>query len=326
MITKLQKFLSVYMLGLTLVAITLGILLGLQFNLKFLSHYILYIVLIMIYPMMVNLSLSSLKKIKGSSKPLVEALIINFAYAPALMYLITQLFVRDPKITLSLMLLSIAPASSMGLGYIGLAEGHLVTGAIIVGTAFILSIFVYPLFGHFLAKGAHLIVPTSLLLKNLAVVLILPLILGIITREYIEHQHGKDKFKQFKPYFSTTTLVALYLLMFAIFASKAHLIVKHWLDIFILLPVAVLYYGLTTLFLLYFNKTILKLEYGHHQAVIFTSVSKNVALTIAILIAIFGRVGQYMAIFPAIMSLFQAPFLMIYLKSSHHVKKYFNHH
>ncbi|NIA18355.1 MAG: arsenic resistance protein [Actinobacteria bacterium] len=323
MIQKIQKNLSRNMLLYTFLVIASGTALGWFFDLKLLSDLILPVVLIMIYPMMVNLSLLSMKKIRGSSKPLIEAIILNFIYAPALMYVLTSIFISDPQITLALMLLSIAPASSMGLGYIGLAEGHMVSGTIIVAAAFLLSIIAYPVFGHYLAAGADISVPTGLLLKNLLIVLVIPLLLGVITREYIERRHGQNKFLKAKPYFATTTLFFLYVLIFIIFSSKAALIIKHWPDIFLLLPIAIFYYGITIFFTLYVNKKILKLDYGHHQSVVFTSVSKNIALTIAILIAVFGKAGQYMAIFPAIMSLFQAPFLMIYLKSSHHVKRHF---
>ena len=119
------------------------------------------------------------------------------------------------------------------------------------------------------------------------------------------------------------TLTFLYFLIFIIFASKANLILKNYFDIILLLPVAILFYGVTTLLILLINKKILSLEYGHHQAVIFTAVSKNIALTIAILVSAFGSEGQYLAVFPAIMSLFQAPFLMIYLKLSNKVKQQF---
>ena len=123
--------------------------------------------------MMINLSLSTLKRIRETQKPLIEAMILNFIYAPSLMWILTSLFINDPKIKMALMLLSIAPASSMGLGYIGLAEGHMLSGSIIVATAFILSIFVYPVLGHYLALGANIPVPLSLILKNLLLVLIL---------------------------------------------------------------------------------------------------------------------------------------------------------
>ncbi len=307
----------------TLVAIILGILSGYYLNLKSLSSLIIPVVFIMIFPMMVNLSISSLKKIKGSTKPLAEALILNFIYAPLFMWFLTSIFISNPKIKLALMMLSIAPASSMGLGYIGLAEGHMLSGAIIVASAFIASIFVYPFLGHHFALGANIPVPLTMILKNLLVILILPFVLGIVTRECIERRHGKEKFLKVKPYFSTITLTFLYILIFIIFASKANLILKNYFDIILLLPIAILYYGITTLFILLINRKLFLFEYGHHQAVIFTSVSKNIALTIAILVSVFGKEGQYLAVFPAIMSLFQAPFLMVYLKFSDKIKLWF---
>ncbi len=323
MIQEIQKNLSKNILLYTLLVMILGVLLGHYLNLKWLSKLILPTVFLMIFPMMVNLSLSSLKEVKGSMKPLIEALILNFIYAPLFMWFLTSLFISDPKIKLALMLLSIAPASSMGLGYIGLAEGHMLSGAIIVAFAFLMSILVYPLAGHYLAMGANLPVPFKLILKNLLIVLILPLLLGVGVREYVEKKHGKKAFIKIKPYFSTMTLTFLYILMFIIFASKANLILKNYKDILLLLPVAILFYGVTVLFVLLINKKLFSFEYGHHQAVVFTSVSKNVALTIAILISVFGKEGQYMAVFPAIMSLFQAPFLMLYLKASNKIKRWF---
>ena len=323
MIHKIKNKLSKNMIWYTLAVITGGVFLGHFFNLKFLSKFIIPIVFTMIYPMMVNLSLSSLRKIRGSAKPLIEALILNFIYAPLFMWFLTSIFVPNPEIKLALMMLSIAPASSMGLGYIGLAEGHMLSGAIIVAFAFLASIFVYPFLGHYFALGANIPVPLSLILKNLLIILVLPLLLGIITREYIEKKHGKEKFAKVKAYFSTTTLLFLYILIFVIFASKANLILKNYVDIFLLLPVAIFFYGVTVLFTLWMNKQVFSFEYGHHQSVVFTSVSKNVALTIAILVSVFGKKGQYLAVFPAIMSLFQAPFLMIYLKFSHRIKHWF---
>ena len=323
MIEKIQKNLSKNLLLYTFVVIVLGFTASYYFDTRSLSKFLLPIVIVMIYPMMVSISISSLKKISGSMKPLIEGLILNFIYAPVIMYLLSSLFISDPQIKLALMFLSIAPASSMGLGYIGLAEGNMVTGTIMVASAFVLSIFVYPVLGPYFAAGANISVPASLMLKNLFLILILPLFLGIITREYIERKFEKGTFKKIKPWFSTITLIFLYLLLFIIFALKAKLIMKNYIEISHIAPVAILFYGVTILLTLFVNKKILNIEYGNHQAVVFTSISKNVALTIAILIAVFDKAGQYMAVIPAIISMFQAPFLMVYLKLSGRVRHYF---
>ena len=323
-ITKIQENLSKNMLSYTAFVIAAGLLLGkILPGLKSLSAFILYIVFIMIYPMMVNVSLSHLKKVRGSVKPLITALLLNFIYAPLLIYALSSIFIHDPQIKLALMLLAIAPSSSMGLGYIGLAEGHMLSGAIIVAFAFIASIFIYPIAGSYFAGQAHIVVPISMIFKNLLWILVVPLILGVATREYIERKREVGAFQKVKPYFSVVTLSSLYLLIFVIFVSKAGLIIKNWREILLIAPVVLVYYVFTIWLSMQVNKKIIKLEYGHHQAVVFTSISKNVALTIAILIAVFDKKGMYMSIVPAIVALFQAPILMFYLKFSDRVKAWF---
>lgn len=323
MIQKIYNNLSKNMIWYTLLMIIMGIILGHFWDLKFLSNYMILVIFIMIYPMMVNLSLSALKRAKETIKPLSEALIINFIYAPLFLWFLCSLFIPDPKIKLAIMLLSIAPASSMGIGYIGLAAGDVLAGTIIVASAFILSIFVYPIAGQYFASGANIPVPLILILKSLLIILVLPLVLGIITREYIQRKHGAEKFLKIKPYFATITLFFLYILIFSIFASKSDLILKDYVDILLLLPIVILYYGITILLVLFINKKILKFEYRENQAVVFTSVVKNIALTIAILVAVFGKEGQYLAVFPAMMALFQSPLLMTYLKFSDKIKMWF---
>ncbi|RLJ01710.1 MAG: hypothetical protein DRP11_03995 [Candidatus Aenigmatarchaeota archaeon] len=47
----------------------------------------------MIYPMMFNLPFYSLKRIRGSMKPLIEAMILNFVYAPLFYVVLTSVFI-----------------------------------------------------------------------------------------------------------------------------------------------------------------------------------------------------------------------------------------
>lgn len=187
-VKRLQKNLANNMLLYAFLAIITGLVTGFYFNLTRLSALITPTVFIMIYPMMVNLSLTNVKRIREVFKPLVEAMVINFLIAPALMFILTTTFSTPIYMKISLLLLSIAPASSMGLGYLGLAEGHMLTGATIVALAFILSIIVFPIAGYYFTSGTSLHVPLNLIIQNLLVILIAPLILGILTREYIERK------------------------------------------------------------------------------------------------------------------------------------------
>ncbi|WP_460124302.1 arsenic resistance protein [Stetteria hydrogenophila] len=322
-VQRIQRNLSKNMLLYCILSIVAGLVTGYYFKAKWACSLITPTVFFMVYPMMVNLSLESLKKVRTVLKPLAEALILNFLVAPALFYGLSEIFSAPPRMEAALLLLSVAPASSMGLGYVGLAGGDMLAAVTIVASAFLLSLVAYPLMGYYVARGAQIHVPTQLFLRSLVMVLVLPLVLGVATREYIERRGGPGKFKEVKPYFSLATLTGLYILLYFIFACKARLVVSHYRDLAVLTPLALIYYGVVISLLLVINSRLLRLSYEQHQAVVFTSVSKNVALTIAVLATAFGETGKFMAVYPAIISIIQAITLVSYIKLSEGVRGLF---
>ncbi|MCD6403308.1 MAG: arsenic resistance protein [Candidatus Aenigmarchaeota archaeon] len=319
-VEKLVKNLSKYMLVYLIVTIITGTLISYFYSPKFLSNYLLLIVFLMIYPMMVNVSFESLKQIKKSYKTVAIALLFNFVFAPILYLLLCTIFQAPVDLKNALLLLAVAPASSMGLGYVGLAKGNIVSASMIVALAFILSLIVYPVVLHLL-NLEYGISPLNEVIKSLVFVLVLPLILGLATREVIIERKNIN-FKKVKPYFSLVTLVFLYILIFTIFALKGHLIVEQWKKVVLITPIAISFYSIMILTTLFFNKYLAKLDYENNQAIVFTTVSKNVALTIGLLATVFGKSGHGMAMYPAIISIFQIIFLVTYLHFSDKVRTF----
>lgn len=311
-IPKITKNLHKYMLLYTILIIIIGTICGYYIKVSWASALILPIVFIMIYPMMVNVSFESLKFIKKSIKPLIVGLIINFIFAPLLILLLAFIFHIPNQLFIALILLAIAPASSMGLGYVGLSKGNMITASIIVASAFLLSILVYPITMGLIGVSSNAALPIGSIIKSLLIVLVLPLILGVTTRELLIERRDAE-YEKAKPYFSFITLSFLYILIFLIFFMKGPLLLAKIGSLYNIFFVAILFYPLTILFVLILNKYILKLDYEHHQSIVFTTVSKNVALTIGILSVSFGESGHFMALIPAIFSLIQIIFLMSYL-------------
>ncbi len=320
-VEKLVKHLSRYILPYTLLSIVLGTLVSYFYSPKFLSRYIMVVVFLMIYPMMVNVTFESLKKIKRTFKVVLVGVLMNFVFAPLLYWLLCVLFNVPMDVKVALILLAIAPASSMGLGYVGLSEGNMVSASAIVATAFLLSLGAYPLTLYLLNAGQE-IVPFREVIRALILVLLIPLALGVFTREVLIESRGID-FKKVKPYFSLATLLFLYVLMFMIFAVKGNMMIKHWDRVVLMTPVVILFYAVMILVAIVLNRYILKLSYEDNQAVVFTTVSKNVSLTIGILAMVFCSKGNAtMAMYPAIVSIFQIIFLMLYLHLSRKVKEW----
>ena len=220
----------------------------------------------------------------------------------------------------ALLLLAVAPASSMGLGYVGISKGNMVSATMIVALAFIFSLIVYPITIHFLNVGDQ-VVPFVEIIKDLALVLVLPLALGLVTREWLIERNNKD-FKKIKPYFSLVTLIFLYILIFVIFALKGKLIIEQWQKVTLIAPIAIAFYVTMIVIAIIVNKYLTKLDYEDNQSIVFTTVSKNVALTIGLLATAFGTDGKTMAMYPAIISIFQIIFLMSYLHFSKQLKRW----
>ncbi len=298
----------------TLVIITCGIIVSLKFDVTFLSRSIFILVFFMIYPMMVNISFSALRNIKGALKPLLIALFINFLCEPFICYFLCDLFNCPKDMKIALVLLSVAPPSIMGLGYVGLSKGNMISASVIVSSAFKVCLLVYPIVMHILGSSSS-IIPFSVILKTLFFVLFLPLIFGVITREIIEHKL-KLQFDEIKPLFSLITISCLYFLVFVIFALKGRLIFDHYIDFIKIAPITVIFYFVTTTLLLLLNKFAFHISYEDNQAIFFTTIGKNVALTIGLLTTAFGPLGHKMAMYPAIISIFQIIFLMSYLHFS----------
>ena len=277
------------------------------------------IVFMMIYPMMTNVSFESLKKIRESKKIVIIGLFFCFIIAPLLFWLLCNIFQAPLDIKTALIILAVAPASSMSLGYVGLSKGNIIAASVIVALAFILCLIIYPISIHFLSITKE-VIPFVEIIRSLVFVLILPLTLGLITRETITKK-GID-FDKIKPFLSLITLSFLYVLIFVIFSLKGKLIVTHWKDVIVIAPIAIIFYTTMILMILVFNKYIMGLNYEDNQAIVFTTASKNIALTIGLLVTLFGKSSHVMAMYPAIISLFQVVFLMNYLRFSERVNEW----
>ncbi len=313
-VKRVAKHLSKYMLLYTTLAILIGTFVSYKYSPTFLSKYVPIIVFLMLYPMMVNISFENLKKIKQYRKAIGLALIYNFVMAPAIYYFLCNIFGSPVDVLTAMLLLAVAPASSMGIGYVGLAEGNVALASVIVATAFIFFLIISPVVVHIISSSYYSI-PFREVVENLIFVLILPLVFGVSTRELLIEKRGMS-FDKVKPIFSLITLVFLYILIFVIFALKGKMILEHPYKVVIVAPLATLFYVLMLAMEYIINKYLIKLDYKDFQAIVFTTVSKNVALTIALLSTLFKEQGHLMATYPAIVSILQIIFLVTYLHFS----------
>lgn len=324
-VAKISEHLKNKLLWYALLAIGMGWGLGLIFpdfvsvNKGSLSVLITIFVFMMIYPMMINMNLRKIPGIIKKPKAIIIALVYNFVITPLLSFLFVKLFIHDNQIALGFMLVMLIPGSSMSLGYTGLVEGGLELATIAMGFLFVLIPVIMPFFLHVLGKAYNVTVPLGLLMRTIVIVLIIPMLLGEITRRIIVKFRDVEGYERMKPAFSLMTMITMLCMVVLIFMLKATVLYKQW-HIVVYLALITLAYLIVMFPLMTVLNKALKLYYREHMAIAFLSTGKNNGTAIAIAMLAFSPM---VAIPAAILPLFQIIFSIGYVQLQKKVKKYF---
>ncbi|WP_010477776.1 arsenic resistance protein [Thermococcus zilligii] len=209
---KLSNNLKSNLLWYSLVAITVGWLLGLAFpgfakaHAEGLSSLTTLLVFLMIYPMMINLNLGRIPEVMREPGPVLLSFVYNFVLTPIIAFLLVRGLIHDPNLALGFLLVMLVPGSSMSIGYTGLAGGDLEVATVALGLNFLLIPVMLPVWIKLLGNAYSLPVPLSLLLRTVFIVLILPMLLGDLTRRALTRRLGPERFQSLKPLFGAITM------------------------------------------------------------------------------------------------------------------------
>lgn len=277
-------------------------------------------VFFIIYPMMVNLKLDSLRLAAKNWRGILLALAYNFLLAPLFGYLLARGFLHDQQLAMGFLLVMVVPCSSMSIGYTGLAEGNVELATVVMAVSFIFSIFAVPAWMSLFAAQYHMPSPTWILIKSMLTVLIAPMIAGYLTRIGLIKRLGERRFMQLLPLFPSLSLIAMYGIVFLIFFMKAPLIVHKWeLVAWLTIPNA-LFMGVTLLLITWIDRLI-HLSYEDHMAIVFASTGKNNGTAIALATMAFSPL---VAIPAATLPIFQILLMVTYLKAAPRLRRYFS--
>ena len=322
---KIHNNLKVYMTMYVAIAIALGWAMG-YFEASGVKHYqpqlkslITVVVFLMIYPMMVNIRLGILAKAVRNIKGLALTLLYNFLWAPLFGFVISKLFLHDPQVGFGFLLVMVVPCSSMSIGYTGLADGNLELATVAVATSFVTAIAAIPFWLGILGGSFQVPIPMGLLMNAILTVLILPMLLGYLTRLGLLRWLGESRFRRLAPLFPSITLVSMFLIIFLIFFMKAAVLLQKW-HLMLWLIVPNLLFVTATLLLITFLGKALGLSYKDHMGIVFASTGKNNGTAIALATAAFSPL---VAVPAATLPIFQIIFLIGYLKIEPQVRKLF---
>jgi len=281
-----------------------------QTPILFLKKYALIASFLMVYPIMINTNFSEIFNLRGRYKLIISAIIFLFIIEPLLLYLILKLITTDPLIAAGLMFIAIMPTSGMAVVWTKISKGAASLTIVILGLSLILSMLTIPLEAHFII-GQYVHIPLWILIKSLLVVLLLPLILGWLTRLTIIKNKGEERFIELKSYISSISSLGLLSIIFIAFGLKGKVIVsKPILMIHIAIPM-IIFYAIGFFILTLLGK-LFKISKSDIVGFNYSAMTKNRSMATAIAILILDPLSVTAIALAGVIA--QIPMMLVYSK------------
>jgi len=182
----------------------------------------------MMYPTVVGIRFSDIRKAAKSPKPLLVTIIANWVIAPPLMTLYANLILTDPFQKAGVILLGLSPCTAMVMWWMFLAKGDMAQGLINTAINALLMLFLYaPLAAIYLGVSS-IPVPWDLIAVSVAVFIALPIASGAISRRVIIHRKGEEWFNnKYIPLVGKISIIALLTTLIVLFSLQGKIILDN---------------------------------------------------------------------------------------------------
>ena len=324
-----EKYLTVWIA----VCIVVGLLVGKflpefgQFmdSLKFrsLSIPIGILLFFMMYPTVVGIRFSDIRKAASRPKPLLVTIIANWVIAPPLMTLYANTFLAgNPQYIAGVILLGLSPCTAMVMWWMFLAKGDMAQGLINTSINALLMLFLYaPLAALYLGISS-IPVPWDLIAVSVLVFIALPVASGTISRRLIVERKGEEWFTNtYIPIVGKISIVALLTTLIVLFSFEGKAILNDPLLVAYLAAPNLLHYATMiawTFPLGYFA------GWAYETAIDTTLIGSSSHFEVAIAVAttLYG-IGSGAALATVIGPLMEVPLMLSLVKLGLYTKKYF---
>ena len=293
-----NTFFRGYMTLWVFLSIFSGLAFGYCFQIK-LNFLVLPLVFVMIYVMIIPTRLSLFVKVFRSPKEIVLGLTNILVIAPIVAFVTSSLLLANHSLTAGFTLAGAVPPGGMNAAWTGLLGGNVPLAIVLQALTLIISVVQVP-YTLQLLVGAYVEIPVALLMRNLAVLVFLPLTAGFLTRQAIVRTAGESMIDKLRPLFPVLSGMAALAVVFVAASLQARKIVSNPSVISYAIAAAIAYYSL-----LFVTGTAIsrlaKLDYENSIPVIYGGATKNLSIAIALAISAFSNPNVVMAIIACFM-------------------------
>ncbi len=282
---------------------------------------------LMMYPALLNLNVSELKKLKNNPKPILLTLISNWLIAPFVGWALASIFLGDnPQLMIAVILLSSSPCTAMVLVWGSLAEGNQEQNVINTSLNTLTIMVLYAPVVSLLTGIAEISIDRTLLFLSVIIFIGVPLILGIITKKIILRTKGEEWFHNtFRPFVGKISIGALLSTLIILFSLNGEVILSNPQELLLVSVPLILGF----IIVVGFNLLITKLFKLHYKEAIITVIigsSSHFEIAIATAVAMYGigsmaALGTTMGLFWEVPIMLTLVYLGKYLRNKGFWKK-----
>jgi ACR3 family arsenite transporter len=303
-----------------------------KFEYSSVNFLIAFFIWVMIFPMMVNVDFSSLKQITRQPKGLVLTLIVNWLIKPFSMAglgiiffeIIFSNFVTDIEASqyiAGMILLGVAPCTAMVFVWSNLTDGDPNYTLLQVSINDLIMIFAFAPLAALLLGITNIFVPWGTLILSIFLYVIIPLLMGYITRQLI-FKNKLEKINMFNARMKPLTIIGLLFTVIILFGFQGEIIIaKPLIIVLISIPLLIQTYGI--FFITYFASYILKLPNKIAAPACLIGTSNFFELAVAVAIGIFG-INSGAALATVVGVLVEVPVMLSLVYFINRNKKTFN--
>ncbi|MBL7842248.1 MAG: ACR3 family arsenite efflux transporter [Cyclobacteriaceae bacterium] len=254
---------------------------------------------LMIYPMMLQIDFTSIKKIGEKPRGVVWTVVINWLIKPFTMAFFAWIFFTklysawiDPALAgeyiAGAILLGAAPCTAMVFVWSYLSDGdpNYTLVQVSVNDLIILVAFV-PLVGLLLGI-TDVVIPYETLVASVVIFVVIPLVAGVITQRIVVKSKGEEWFKkEFLPKLKPISIIALLVTLIFLFAFQGKNILNNPLIILLAaIPLVIQTYFI--FFIAWYGGKKLNLNYAVCAPAAMIGASNFFELSVAVAISLFG--------------------------------------
>ncbi len=251
---------------------------------------------LMMYPALLNLQVSELKRLRDNPKPILLSIISNWIVAPIVAAVLARLFLKDnPQLAVAVILLGASPCTAMVLVWGRLAEGNQEQNVINTSLNTLTIMVLYVPIVSFLTGIQGIPLDWVLLAISALIFIGVPLVLGIISKRLLVQAKGETWFQRtYRPIVEKISIGALLTTLVVLFSLNGQVLINHF-DALLLISVPLLLGFVIVVSYNIVMTRLFKLAYREAIITVIIGSSSHFEIAIATAVAMYG-VGSYAAL------------------------------